>query len=94
MEHKIERNETMKIWVSAITHKHGTNVYAAVSRERLIHGLHGYVKEWWSREIPDMPFPRNEPEEDVVDRYFDMLEHETLEFIEETELVGSGADRK
>lgn len=78
----------MKIWVAAITHKHGTNVYAATSRIRLIHELHGYVKEWWHSEIPEVPFPDEGSEEDVVDRYFDTLEHETLEFIEETELAG------
>ena len=79
----------MKIWLAAITHKHGTTVYAAVSRDQLIHELYGYVKSWWSREIPDESFPGNGTEEEIVDSYFDQLEHETLEFIDETELAGS-----
>ena len=82
----------MKIWVAAITHKHGTTVFTAVTRDQLIHEMYGYVKEWWKQEIPEKPFPHTELEEDAVDRYFDTLDHETLEFIEETELVGSSAE--
>lgn len=79
----------MKIWLAAISHKHGTTVYAAVSRDRLIHELYGYVQSWWSQEIIEEPFPETGKEEEVVDSYFDRLEHETLEFIDETKLAGS-----
>ncbi|VGO13672.1 hypothetical protein PDESU_02229 [Pontiella desulfatans] len=79
----------MKIWLAAISHKHGSTVYAAVSRERLIHELHGYVKSWWSRELPEEVFPDGMPEEEAVDRYFGKVGHEYLEFIDETELAGS-----
>lgn len=79
----------MKIWLAAITHKHGTSVYAAVSRDRLIHELYGYVKSWWHRELQEEPFPDGMPQEEVVDLYFEKLDYEYLEFIDETELAGS-----
>ena len=79
----------MKIWLAAISHKHGTTVYAAVSRDRLIYELYGYVKAWWSQEIPEEPIPETGEAEGIVDSYFDRIAHETLEFIDETELAGS-----
>lgn len=79
----------MKIWVAAITHKHGTSVFTATTRDRLIHELHRYVKAWWSQEHPEEPFPDDAPKEEAVDLYFEELGHEYLEFIEETELAGS-----
>ena len=82
----------MEIWVSAITHKHGTSVYTAVSRALLIHALYEYVEAWWSQEFPKTPFPENGSEEAIVDCYFEAHEYETLEFIKETELAGSIAE--
>ena len=79
----------MKIWLAAISHKHGTTVYAAVSRDRLIHELYGYVQSWWSRELPGVPFPDGMPQEEAVDFYFEKTGHEFLEFVDETELAGS-----
>ncbi|VGO12689.1 hypothetical protein PDESU_01242 [Pontiella desulfatans] len=79
----------MKIWLAAISHKHGTTVYAAVSRDRLIHELYGYVQSWWKQELPDDPFPAGMPEEEAVDLYFKKIDYEYLEFVDETELAGS-----
>ena len=78
----------MKIWVAVVSHRHGQNVYAAKTEERLVRELYSYVEQWWESEIPNEAFPANLSGKETVDLYFERVGHEFLEALEETTLLG------
>ena len=47
----------MKIWIAVIEHRHGQNVYAAKTKQKLLDQLYDYVKRWWESEMPDEELP-------------------------------------
>lgn len=69
----------MKIWIAVVEHRHGQNVYAAKTKNKLVDQLYDYVKQWWESEIPDEELPANVPRKQVVDDYFEHVSHEWLE---------------
>ena len=69
----------MKIWIAVVSHRHGQNVYAARTRQKLIDELYDYVRQWWESEIPDEKLPKRLSKKAVVDRYFERVGHECLD---------------
>lgn len=58
------------IHVGSVTHRHGENHYAALTREALMAEIAEYCREWWS-EIDDQRDPATLDDETVADVYFD-----------------------
>jgi hypothetical protein len=79
----------MQIFVGVIQHKHGDNVYAATTRDRLMKQIADYCREWWKSDGPDEPMP--EGDEDVVTQYFDWVAEiggsEGYFIVDDTELL-------
>jgi hypothetical protein len=57
----------MKVFVAAISHRHGTNLYAAFTQEALTAQIVEYCQEWWETEWPDKEMPGDE---DIIAEYF------------------------
>jgi hypothetical protein len=58
------------IHVAEIDHCHGTNVYAALTREALMAQVAAFCKEWWS-SLNDTRDPNQLTDEEAVSVYFD-----------------------
>jgi len=65
-------------WVGRIEHRHGTDTFASKTRAGLYGKLREYVDSWWDSEIPHDPMPKGTDEE-VVEAYFTLCEHEGYE---------------
>lgn len=58
------------IHIGSIDHKHGTNHYAAMSREALMAEVAEYCREWWS-DIDDRRDPATLNDDEIANIYFD-----------------------
>jgi hypothetical protein len=77
----------MKVYLAAVTHKHGRNLYAGADHAELISKLAGYVRDQGGpEEWPGSYKPENQAEIDamtdleLVERYF---EDHPSEYVEE-----------
>ena len=72
-----------KLYTATINHKHGVNLYTALSQAGLQSQLYEYVKEYWSEGM-DGKLPKNK--ETAIERYFEdegaLGEMEYLEYFE------------
>lgn len=70
----------LEIWVLAINHEHGTNIYTHLSEEGYKNDLIDYVREWWSDEMSesiDSDIYKNCSDEELIDHYFSSVEDES-----------------
>lgn len=65
------------IHIGSIDHKHGTNHYAALTREALMAEVAEYCREWWS-DIDDRRDPATLDDETIADTYFEDHPSENL----------------
>lgn len=61
----------MKVYVLAISHKHGTDFYVGATRAALQGCLDDYVDYWWQKELPEVEKPAD-PEK-AAEEYFERL---------------------
>lgn len=68
----------MEIFVTLVTHQHGTNLYANASKEGARKALVAYCKEYWSdRMDQDLPEdPSLLEDQAIIDGYFNDHEDE------------------
>ena len=66
------------IHVAHIDHPHGTNLYAAFSRDALMREVADYCREYW-REISDERDPAAIDDEEIARSYFDAHPSEFLQ---------------
>lgn len=68
----------MEIFVTLVTHQHGTNLYANTSMEGARKALVAYCKEYWSdRMDQDLPEdPSLLEDQAIIDGYFNDREYE------------------
>lgn len=72
-----------KIQVLVITHKHGTNFYAAKTKKGIQKELFNYVKAWWKEEmIHEMP----KGEIQAIEEYFESVSESEAYTLGETEI--------
>jgi hypothetical protein len=82
----------MNVWIATISHRHGTDVYAAKTERKLYSRLVDYVMQWWEDEISGTDVPgltsrrSHSNNQYVVGRYFELVDHESV-YIGETELL-------
>lgn len=75
----------MKVWVLAISHRHGTDVSVHRSEAGALDNLFSYVGDWWENDAPReevIPHDRGE----AIDRYFELVTDEFYS-LEATELL-------
>lgn len=63
------------VWVGAIDHKHGTNLYAAITEDGLYAQLADFCREWWATDGPDAGHEVEPPaalatDREIVSAYF------------------------
>lgn len=61
----------LSVHTATIETRHGTNHYAATTREELYSDLATYCRENWEEEMGDDPGDPPEADEEIVDAYFD-----------------------
>lgn len=61
----------MKVYVLAISHKHGTDFYVGATRADIEGDLDAYVAYWWEKELPDVVKPTDPGK--AAEEYFDRL---------------------
>ena len=80
----------VKVWTAHVDHKHGVNVYVAMSIEGLYSKLYEYVAEWWCEVEGEIEagriVPIPEDHKAAVELYFEFHPSEYLS-IEDTELL-------
>lgn len=65
------------IHVAEIDHRHGSNIYVALTREALMSQIGGYCREWW-HETDDPRDPATLSDEDISFLYFALVQDEYL----------------
>jgi rubrerythrin len=70
----------MNIWIAIISHRHGTNGYAGSTREDVKEKVYAYVAENW--ELEDMPGELPSDIDQAIEKYFDSVEGESVEYSE------------
>ena len=83
-----------RIWLLAISHRHGVNYYACTSQELALQELDAYVQQWWDYELtnaeqdaPPLPDGRDER----IETYFRGMEDHAFDesyTIEELKVIG------
>jgi hypothetical protein len=58
-----------QIWVAAIDHKYGTDLYASTTEAGIYPQLAEYCREYWDQDGPNEPIPADDRE--IVGAYFD-----------------------
>jgi hypothetical protein len=58
-----------QIWIAAIDHKHGTNLYASETEAGLYQQLAEYCRDYWDQDGPNEPIPSDDRE--IIKTYFD-----------------------
>lgn len=79
-EDRLERHIvpwSIDVHVAEIDHRHGTNIYVALTREALMLQVAAFCRECWS-EIEDDRDPWLLPDEEVAAIYFDLHAEEFL----------------
>jgi hypothetical protein len=77
------------VHVAMINHKHGTDLYAALTREELDRQLYEYVVQWWEAEGFEGKIPADHKE--AVEAYFEaMSEQIDGEYLYSDEIVVKG----
>ena len=61
---------THTIWVAAVDHRHGTNLYAAASKEDLDAQLASSCRQSWAELVPDPEPADDKSDRDVIEYYF------------------------
>jgi hypothetical protein len=74
----------MKIWVTTVEHKHGTNVSAFTTEELARADLAAFAREWWNDTGLDDEPPTDDNE--AIEDYFDAVSDEFYS-LESTELI-------
>lgn len=69
------KTNTIMIWVGVIGNNYGVSTYVAVSEDALRDEILEYVKEWWQKEIGDLPMPQDRDQ--AIEAYFEKVESET-----------------
>jgi hypothetical protein len=75
------------IYVGLVHHKHGLNVYAAMTAQGVTAQVANYCREWWSdlAESDDLPATVPETDNKVVSDYFEaqseILDGEIFEIV-------------
>lgn len=81
-----ELDISVRVWVAAITHKHGTDLYADATYNGMMKQLASYCRLWWEDTQTDTSEDCNtEPpseDSDCVREYFRLVEDETYEISE------------
>ena len=81
----------MRVWIGAIHHDNGTNIYAGHTEGDLYAQLYEYVCEWWDElrekddSLPEVP-PKDY--EEAFGWYFDSDMNDEYCDVEETEVKG------
>jgi hypothetical protein len=70
----------MSIWIAIISHRHGTNGYAGSTREDAKEKVYAYVAENW--ELEDMPGELHSDTDQAIEKYFESVEGEYVEYSE------------
>lgn len=78
----------MKVWIVAISHRHGTNYEAAATHEAALSIAAAFARQWWHEwpGLHDEDIPADD--EAAMERYFEIADDEFCE-ITETEVVGA-----
>jgi len=75
----------MTIYVVVVSHRHGEDVYVALTEAECYERLAEYVLEWWQDEMPD-PVPElPDNNEELVRLYFERVPDEWF-VVQEAEL--------
>ena len=76
----------VEIWIAAVTHKHGTDLYADPTYEGMMKQLAAYCRLWWEDTQTDTSedCDKEPPSEDsdCVREYFRLVEDESYELRE------------
>jgi len=83
------KTNTIVFWVGVIGNRYGVSTYVAVSEDVLRNEVFEYVKEWWQKEIGDLPIPQDRDQ--AIEAYFEKIESETC-VIDSTTLAGDFED--
>jgi len=73
---------TIMLWIASVGNKScpelsrrdGVNSYVAISEDALRDEVFEYVKEWWQKEIGDLPMPQDRDR--AIEAYFEKIESE------------------
>ena len=75
----------MKVWITQIDHKHGTDIIVSSNQKEDERKLADYCKYWWNESV-NHNFNKDFANEkcpkkrkDIIDRYFEICEEESYE---------------